>query len=169
MDLGGEFVGFSGDGEGLQPVVNVLGGSFGFFPRIPESREGKGLAVCHVEAVRSLARGFSFVRSFVPWPENGGLFFSLDLGAVTVGGNGGDCPLIEAVRRDDAAATLNGSRYVPEVAMVSARALMVLMPLTSARDLLKKGMRPQRIRTNSRSLVSRASLMTGCMVVGATL
>ena len=60
VDLGGEFVRLGcDDGEGLQPVVNVLRGSLGFLPCIPETGEGKGLAVSHVEAVGGLAGGFA--------------------------------------------------------------------------------------------------------------
>ncbi len=47
-----------------------------------------------------------------------------------------------------------GSRHVREVAIVSARALMVDSPLISFKSLVKNGTRPQRARMSSRSPVS---------------
>ena len=42
MDLGGEFVRVGGDdGEGLQPVVDLAGGSLRFLPCIPETGKAK--------------------------------------------------------------------------------------------------------------------------------
>ena len=55
------------------------------------------------------------------------------------------------------------------LATVSARALIVEMPLTSESCLVKNGIRPQRSCTSSRSPVSRLARMMGCIVVGATL
>jgi len=64
---------------------------------------------------------------------------------------------------------LKGSRQVGAVGTVSALALMVEMPLILETSLVKKGIKPQRIRTISREPSSRLSRMTGWKVDGATL
>ena len=55
-------------------------------------------------------------------------------------------------RLNHAPCFLIGSRQVREVAIVSARALMVDSPLLSFRSLIKDGTSPHRARMSSRSL-----------------
>jgi hypothetical protein len=64
---------------------------------------------------------------------------------------------------------LKGSRHVFAVAMVSALALIVENPLASPMSLVKKGTKPQRANTISRSPDSRDWRTMGWDVVGAML
>jgi hypothetical protein len=157
MDLGGEFVRLGrDDGEGIAPVVNVLGRSFRFLPCVPEASEGRWSCQSGMESCRWIwlcGRVWVSARELLPLLRSRSrtCHYRRRRGRV---------PLIEAISRDDAATAFERFAVGQEVATVSALALIVLMPSTSERDLLKKGMKTQRIKTRSRSLVSRASRMT---------
>ena len=78
-------------------------------------------------------------------------------------------PLVEKLAGMMQRRFLKGSRQVGAVGTVSALALIVEMPLILETSLVKKGLKPQRMRTISREPFSRLSRMTDWKVDAATL
>jgi hypothetical protein len=73
--------------KGLHQWSMSWGDRFGSF----HASQRPAKAVGHVKAVWSLVGGFGFVDAFGFQLENCCLFFGLDLGLVTIGGDGGEC------------------------------------------------------------------------------